>query len=165
MAVLAMLRMARVMKAFVIICDAGAQLRAVICAPCNAFEDIDSSKTTHTFRVHRVSGVSVIVEESGLPTSTNHQGDGPMGGGGVLAAQAPLGSPNHRAISLDAWGKTSSRLPCRRCQRHVGLAATPGGRSKWVPDAGLPCQKRISGWPEKGQALPLALPESQSHSR
>ena len=56
----------------------------------------------------------------------------------MLAAQAPLGSPNHRAIPLDAWGKTSSRPPCKRCQRHVGLPATPGGRSKWVPDAGLP---------------------------
>jgi hypothetical protein len=85
----------------------------------------------------------------------------------VLATQAPLiGSPNHRAISLDAWGNTSSRLPYRRCQQqHVGQKATPGGRSKWVPDAGLPCQERISGWPEKDQALPLALPESQSHSR
>jgi len=91
-----------------------------------------------------------------------------MGGGGggiVLVTHAPLRSSNHRAVLLYAWGETSSRLPCRRCQRHVGLTATPGGRSKWVPDAGLPCQKRISGWPDKDQALPLALPESQSHSR
>ena len=78
---------------------------------------------------------------------------------------APLRSPNHRAVLLVAWGETSSHLPCTRCQWRVSLTATPGGRSKWVPDAGLPCQKRISGWPDKDQALPLALPDSQSHIR